>query len=95
MDIRRLAINNSQKVVGAFKEIVLDTPTGAEASNNAVSDFPGPKASNNIVSDLPKPEAFNNAVSDLPGLDSSSATPKRLYNTNTRLSNNQKKKATQ
>ena len=82
MDIRRLAINNNRRVVEAFKEILSDLPTRPEASNDAVLDLPGPEAS-------------NNAVLDLSGPDSSSSTPKGLLGNNTRLSNSQKKKATQ
>ena len=94
IDIRRLAINNSQRVVETFKVILSDPSTGPKAFNDAVSDLLGPEASNNAVQDLPGLEAFNNAIPDLPGPDSSSSTLKSLFGNNARLSNSQKKKAT-
>lgn len=73
MDIRRLAIINSRRVVGAFKEILSDPSTGPEASNT-IPEFLGPEASNNAVPDIPGPEP-------------TSSTPKGLLGTNARLSN--------
>lgn len=53
MDIRRLAINNSQKVVGIFKEILSDPSTSSETLN-AVLDLFEP-----IIPDIPRPEPTN------------------------------------
>lgn len=78
INIRRLAMNNSQKVVKALTKILSDLLTGLEASNNAILD-------------LSRPETSNNAVSDLFEPDSSSSTPKSLLGNNAKLSNNQKK----
>lgn len=82
MDIKRLVISNSQKIVGAFKKILSNPLIDLEASNNVVPNFP-------------RPNAFNNAISDLFGPKSSSSIPKRFFHTNAKLSNSQKKKATQ
>lgn len=60
----------------------MDLSTGLETFNNVVLDLPGPEASNNAVLDLSKPDFF-------------SSTLKNLLGTNAKLSNSQKKKATQ
>lgn len=82
IDIRKLTINNSQKIVKKFKKILSDVLTGFEAFNDTISNFSRPETSNNAIPDLPRP-------------DSSSSTPKNLLGNNARLSNSQKKKATQ
>lgn len=84
MDIRWLAINNCQKVVRAFKEILSDLATGPEFEAGA----------SNIISDFFGLESFNNIIPNIPGLELSIFTPKIFFNTNIRLSNSQKKKAT-
>ena len=92
MDTKRLAISNSQRVVKAFREILLDPSTRPEASNNVVPDLPELEAFDNAVSNLPRPEASNNAVLNFSAPDSSSFILKGLFGNNTRLSNSQKKK---
>lgn len=82
MDIGRLVISNSWKVIEAFKEILSNPPTGPEASHDVIPDLSGPEAS-------------NNAIPDLSGSDFSSSTPKSLLGKNAKLSNSQKKKAIQ
>lgn len=82
MDIKRLAISNSQKRVRAFKKILSNPLIDLEASTNVVPNFP-------------RPNAFNNTVSNLFGPKSSSSTPKGFFHTNAKLGNSQKKKATQ
>lgn len=81
MDIRRLIISNSQKVVWASKKLLSDRPIGLEASNDTVPDFL-------------RPETSNNAVPDLLRSDSSSSTPKSLFSASVKFSNSQKKKTT-
>lgn len=81
MDIRKLAINNSWKVVKTFKKILLDQLTRLDTFNNAILYLPGPGVSNNAVQDFFRP-------------DSSSSTPKSLLGNNARLNNSQKKKTT-
>ena len=51
MDIRRLAINNSRGMVGAFKEILSDPSTGPEASDPPIV----PETSKNAAPDLHGP----------------------------------------
>ena len=80
MDIKELVINNSQRVIRAFKDILWDPPTRLEAFNNVFLDFH-------------KFEAFNNAIPDLLGPNSSISTPKSLPGNNRRLNNSQKKKS--
>ena len=81
MNIRRLAIINSRKVVGAFKEILSDPPTGPKTLNT--------------VPDLPGPVVSNNAIPNIPGPEPTISPPNGLLGTNARLSNSQKKKTTQ
>lgn len=95
MDIRKLAINYSRRIVGALKEILSDPSTRLGDFNDAIPDLLRLKASNNAILDLPRPKASNNAVLDLSRSDSSSFTSKSIFGNNTRLSNSQKKKTTQ
>lgn len=59
MDIRRLAISNSRRVVGAFKKILSDLQTGPEASN-VVLDLSEP-----TVPDIPRPEPTSHTLKGL------------------------------
>lgn len=52
MNIKKLAISNSRRIVGVFKKILSNLSTRPDTFNNAILDFPKSKVSNNAVSDL-------------------------------------------
>lgn len=58
MNSGTLAISNSQIVVGAFKEILSDLPTGFKALNIILDLF------DSTILDIPRPELINLTLKD-------------------------------
>lgn len=74
IDIKRLAISNSWKIVETFKKTLSNVPTRPKTFNNAILDFP-------------RSETFYNAILDFSRPNSSSFISKDSFNNNARFSN--------